>query len=141
MHLSGAGERLIRYASINTSIGNAAARNGLGAVMGSKNLKAIAVRGTKGLSVAEPSKFYEECQKLHELTKESLVYNDLHTTGLTKWQDQEYRAIYTLIGEPWPENLSLHGFLKEHLHKRVGCFGCPVACMDSYIFPSIAMLQ
>src|SRR3990172_9363252 len=127
-----AGERLIRYASVNTSMGNVAARTGLGAVMGSKNLKAIAVRGTKGLRVDGPSKFYEECQKLHELIKQAPSYKDIHTVGLTAWQDREYRAIYSLIGEPWAENLSLQGFLKEHLYKRVGCFGCHVACMDSY---------
>lgn len=132
-----AGERLIRYASIHTSMGNVAARTGLGAVMGSKNLKAIAVRGTKGLKVAAPSRFYEECQKLHELIKQDPLYEELHTVGLTKWQDKEYRAIYSNIGDPWPENLSLEGFLKEHLYKRVGCFGCPVACMDSYQIPEI----
>jgi aldehyde:ferredoxin oxidoreductase len=132
-----AGEKLIRYASINTSMGNVAARTGLGAVMGSKNLKAIAVRGTKGLNVAEPSKFYDECKKLHELIKQAPAYKDMHTVGLTRWQDKEYRAIYSLIGEPWDESLDLQGFLKENLHKRVGCFGCPVGCMDSYQFPEI----
>jgi aldehyde:ferredoxin oxidoreductase len=64
-----AGEKLIRYATIQASTGNSASRTGLGAVMGSKNLKAIAVRGTKGLAVADPSKFYEECQRLHKFIR------------------------------------------------------------------------
>ncbi|MFC2073084.1 aldehyde ferredoxin oxidoreductase family protein [Chloroflexota bacterium] len=47
-----AGENLVRMACVMHS-GHAAARNGTGAVMGSKNLKAVAVRGTKGISVAD----------------------------------------------------------------------------------------
>jgi len=133
-----AGERLIRYASISSSMGNVAARTGLGAVMGSKNLKAIAVRGTKGIKLAAPERYYQECQRLHQLVRESPFYKDLHTIGLTKWQDMEYRAIYSLLGDPWDEKLKLQEFLKENLYKRVGCFGCPVACMDSYQFPEIA---
>jgi aldehyde:ferredoxin oxidoreductase len=54
-----AGERLVVYASINSGTGNSAARTGMGAVMGSKNLKAIAVRGTGGISVARPKEFLE----------------------------------------------------------------------------------
>lgn len=47
-----AGENLLRYASITTSADNAAAKAGFGAVMGSKNLKAVAVRGTGDIEVA-----------------------------------------------------------------------------------------
>ena len=47
-----AGERLSRIAVIQTETGNAAGQGGYGAVMGSKNLKAIAVRGTKGVKIA-----------------------------------------------------------------------------------------
>lgn len=51
-----AGENLVRFASIIHS-GGAAARSGVGAVMGSKNLKAIAVRGTRGITIADRAGF------------------------------------------------------------------------------------
>jgi len=56
-----AGERLCRIAIIQTETGNAAGQGGYGAVMGSKNLKAIAVRGTKGVKIARPKEFFDLC--------------------------------------------------------------------------------
>ena len=49
-----AGENLVRYAAVMNDVNRAAARSGVGAVMGSKNLKAVVVRGTKGVRVADP---------------------------------------------------------------------------------------
>lgn len=56
-----AGERLSRIAVIQTETGNAAGQGGFGAVMGAKNLKAIAVRGTMGVRVARPQEFMNLC--------------------------------------------------------------------------------
>src|SRR5947209_3220361 len=52
-----AGERLVRFACIINDKHRAAGRSGVGAVMGSKNLKAIAVRGTQGVAIADPPAF------------------------------------------------------------------------------------
>jgi len=54
-----AGERLSRLAIILTETENAAGQGGFGAVMGSKNLKAIAVRGTMGVKIARPQEFFD----------------------------------------------------------------------------------
>ena len=54
-----AGENLVRFACVVSNITRTAGKCGMGAVMGSKNLKAVAVRGTKGIEVAHPKKFYE----------------------------------------------------------------------------------
>ena len=56
-----AGEHLCRIAVIQTETGNAAGQGGYGAVMGSKNLKAIAVRGMKGVKIARPKEFFDLC--------------------------------------------------------------------------------
>ena len=56
-----AGERLSRIAVIQTETGNAAGQGGFGGVMGSKNLKAIAVRGTMGVQIARPRAFFDLC--------------------------------------------------------------------------------
>lgn len=132
-----AGERQVLYSTINTAMGNVAARTGLGTVMGSKNLKAIAVRGSRGISVADPPAFLAGCERLHQLIKSSPLYHELHTVGLTRWQDKEYRAIYSLMGDPWADSLKLEEFGQKNLYKRVGCFGCPVSCMDSYQIPQV----
>ncbi|MFP3897067.1 MAG: aldehyde ferredoxin oxidoreductase N-terminal domain-containing protein [Anaerolineales bacterium] len=69
-----AGENLCRVAVIQTETGNAAGQGGYGAVMGAKNLKAVAVRGTGGVRLADPQKFMDLClhasregQKPHSL--------------------------------------------------------------------------
>jgi aldehyde:ferredoxin oxidoreductase len=56
-----AGEHLSRIAIIQTETGNAAGQGGYGGVMGSKNLKAIAVRGTGGVQVADPQRLFDLC--------------------------------------------------------------------------------
>jgi aldehyde:ferredoxin oxidoreductase len=56
-----AGECMSRIAIILTETGNAAGQGGFGGVMGSKNLKAIAVRGTMGVKVARPQEFFDLC--------------------------------------------------------------------------------
>ncbi|MGI6686352.1 MAG: aldehyde ferredoxin oxidoreductase N-terminal domain-containing protein [Bacillota bacterium] len=53
-----AGENLVKYAGILNDYNRAAGRSGVGAVMGFKNLKAIAVRGTKGVKAADPDGFF-----------------------------------------------------------------------------------
>ena len=64
-----AGERLVRYACITFDLFRQAGRGGAGAVMGSKRLKALAVRGTKGLGYAEPEGFKEACRKAREVIR------------------------------------------------------------------------
>jgi len=132
-----AGERLVVYASINSGTGNTAARTGLGAVMGSKNLKAIAVRGTRGIKIAGPGDFLEGCRKLLDSIRQAKFYGDLHEAGLTRIHDREMRSLYELLGNATEECKTIceADFLKEHLYNRVGCFACPVACFDSYNIP------
>ena len=72
-----AGERLVRYASIVSERSYQAARMGMGAVMGSKRLKAVVVRGEHRPPVADP----DTCQHLTELYHQSMRLN-----ALTRWQ-------------------------------------------------------
>ncbi|MDH5686630.1 MAG: hypothetical protein OEZ48_02015 [Candidatus Bathyarchaeota archaeon] len=57
-----AGENLVRIATVQSGIENAAGQGGFGAVMGSKNLKAVAVRGSGGVPIARPEEFKELCK-------------------------------------------------------------------------------
>lgn len=69
-----AGENRVRYASIIHRLSNASGNGGFGGVMGSKNLKAIVVRGTKGVRIADPTGFLEAVAYVWNLTKGGLRY-------------------------------------------------------------------
>jgi len=64
-----AGENLCRFACLINDHFRAAGRTGLGAVMGSKNLKAVALRGTKNVEVADPAGLVEHCKGLYARAK------------------------------------------------------------------------
>lgn len=132
-----AGERLVIYSAIMSGTGNSAARTGLGAVMGSKNLKAVAIHGAKGITVARPKEFLSACKRLLESIRQNKIYIEMHELGLTRTHDREMRGIYELMGNSWEgcETINEEEFLKKHLHSRVGCFACPVACFDAYDIP------
>ncbi len=66
-----AGEKLVRFAGIINDKHRAAGRSGVGAVMGSKNLKAIAVRGTKGVKIARPKDYMSSIRSYHGHLAES----------------------------------------------------------------------
>ena len=73
MCIGPAGENLSRISVIQSGLENAAAQGGYGGVMGSKKLKAISVRGTGAISVANPDAFVRECASIHRLIEERVV--------------------------------------------------------------------
>jgi len=76
-----AGENVVRYAYILNDVYRAAARSGMGAVMGSKNLKAVAVRGTKPVRIARPQEFYRVCADIRKRLKRDLMCQMLYDQG------------------------------------------------------------
>lgn len=66
LYIGPAGENLVRFAAVMNDLDRAAARSGLGAVMGSKNLKAIAVRGSQDIPVALPDEYDDLVDRLHQ---------------------------------------------------------------------------
>lgn len=73
IYIGPAGEKLVRMACIMDSLYRAAGRCGMGAVMGSKNLKAVVCRGSKDIEVENPEKFQEVCTKLIRKMKENAI--------------------------------------------------------------------
>ena len=73
VYIGPAGEKLVRLACIMDSMFRAAGRCGIGAVMGSKNLKAIAARGSRDIEVVDPEKFLEVTDALREKMKENAI--------------------------------------------------------------------
>ncbi|MBS7609158.1 hypothetical protein KEJ19_01120 [Candidatus Bathyarchaeota archaeon] len=66
-----AGENLVRIAVIHSEIENAAGQGGFGAVMGSKKLKAIAIRGKDKVAIARPKEFLEACEYVKKIAQTS----------------------------------------------------------------------
>jgi aldehyde:ferredoxin oxidoreductase len=136
-----AGENQVTYANIHSSIANSASRTGNGAVMGSKNVKAIAVRGTQGVQVAEPEAFLEACVAAHDVVKGSAFYPHVHDVGAyesntayvrsgVKWGQEERFP-------EWEDSWDWLPFWKEYGYTRTGCSGCPVQCMEAYRMPAV----
>ena len=132
-----AGENKVVYAAIMSGTGNSAARTGMGAVMGAKNLKAIAVRGRKGIPIACPKEYLQECRALFDTIRQAKYYEEIHRIGLTRIHDEEMRRAHYLLGSGWAdgEQILETEFIDKHLHRRVGCMSCPVACFDAYKIP------
>lgn len=134
-----AGENLIRYAAVMVNIYRCASRCGMGAVMGSKNLKAVAVRGTGSVRVADPARFKEVAFNARESSKQD--------------QDRWYRYFFfgTQRGLVWANEAGFNptrnfqtGYIKdaykvggEYIRERyqqreTGCGSCVINCGTYY---------
>jgi aldehyde:ferredoxin oxidoreductase len=100
-----AGENLVRVAAIMNDTDRAAARSGLGAVMGSKNLKAIAVRGTGGVEVADEEGYLDV---MYELREKMLA--DPLTPGRVKYGTTSLVELMNEIGRFPTRNLQMGQF-------------------------------
>lgn len=130
-----AGENLVRAACIINNGGRAAGKCGLGAVMGSKNLKAVAVRGSGGISVADP----EEFMKLVEGLRQRIMDNDVMKMYMKWGTTYIHMEDDKISGNPirnfqdgfWgPEKIgktSKEELIGKYSVRRMGCFACPVA--------------
>jgi aldehyde:ferredoxin oxidoreductase len=76
-----AGENLIRFAGVIHGLKRAAGKFGVGAVMGSKKLKAVAVRGTKGVKLAHPEMLVDFVMETQEKIKSSVIYKTRSVYG------------------------------------------------------------
>lgn len=128
-----AGENLVKYAAIMNDDGRAAGRCGLGAVMGSKNLKAIAVRGERKIKLAEREKFEEAAKNAHKSVKKSGMagmYAKLGTSGYVELAENNGDLsikYYTQGKFPGASKISGTAMLKI-LTRNARCYGCPIGC-------------
>lgn len=120
-----AGENLVRFAAIGTDNGNFAGFSGAGAVLGSKNLKAIAVKGTGAVDVA----------RLNELSDYALYIRKLLRRGEAKPPFGIERLSLHRTGQGLYSNEAAISFLQETTSKASGCYGCPTGCYSIYKTP------
>jgi len=138
-----AGENGVLYAAIVNDLHRAAGRSGVGAVMGSKNLKAIAVRGTKGVgNIRDPKAFmkvtFEKKKILAEnpVTGQGLptygtqvlmnVINEIGALPTRNHRDVQFEGAKDISAEAMATPRETDG--KKHLVTNQACFGCTIAC-------------
>ncbi len=138
-----AAEKGCLYASIVNDMHRAAGRSGVGTVMASKRLKAVAVRGTRGVrSVQDPKKFMKAVSK----AKKALAENQMTSQGLPQYGTQalmnvinevgamptrnmrevQFEGADKISGEAMHEPRKTDG--KANLVTNAACFGCTIAC-------------
>jgi aldehyde:ferredoxin oxidoreductase len=140
MVIGRAGEKGCRVASILTDTGNASSQGGFGGVMGSKNLKAIAIRGTGGVTVARPKELMELTGHIHGLFSRKSLKSD-------PFQPEEKGFKYNIWGGGYGRGglTLLPGELLDLCNDPAsgysqtpdGCFTCPVACHSRLKGPDI----
>lgn len=134
-----AGENLVKYACLINDLSRAPGRTGNGAVMGSKKLKAIAVRGTKGVNVADPEAVEKLIEKWYWWTAETAEekgwwYPKYGTPILMDLQNATgvlpvgFFETGSLSSPEELEQLSGYTFIRDYAVKSKGCFGCSSRC-------------
>ena len=129
-----AGENLVKYATIINDWNRAAGRTGLGAVMGSKNLKAIAVSGQGKVTVAEPEEFMKASGNASKFIRESSGTESFRVCG-TAAAATYFNEIGDLpskyfTGGRFEEADKIDGTQMKQtiLTGTSACFGCPIRC-------------
>ena len=129
-----AGEALVKFALVDCEPHRQAARGGLGAVFGAKRLKAVAVKGTRGLTVEDPAAFMTAVNKAH---------GELSASPATR----DYKEVGSLCGYPFSNEFGFfpvrnfsdgtyekHEAIGSAAHaanlwmRNWACAGCPIHC-------------
>ena len=131
MSIGPGGENIVKYACIQVDT-RSFGRGGAGAVMGYKNLKAVAVKGTSKLPLAEPERLKEYIKSNMKKTRESKA-------GHTKFGTAQYTEVINEFG-CYPNDSFTKGYMhnaegifattmvKEFKIKNAACYSCPIAC-------------
>jgi len=129
-----AGENQVKYAAVAGEKGDFAGRCGLGAVLGSKNLKAIVVRGTRGVAIADPEGFKTAVSEARAKIKEAGLAKAWreHSTAIGMVAGTKHGGV---SGKNWSQG-DLYAFAKpirgfaitERLVRSQSCYGCPIGC-------------
>ncbi len=137
-----AGESQVLYACIINDLHRAAGRSGVGAVMGSKNLKAVAVRGTGGVAVKDFKTFLQAATEAKKALADNAVtgqampafgtqvmmnaINEIGALPTRNFRDVQFESANKIGAEAMREKRPTDG--KANLVTNAACFGCTIAC-------------
>jgi aldehyde:ferredoxin oxidoreductase len=136
------GEKGVKYACVVNDYHRAAGRSGVGTVMGSKNLKAVAIRGTKGVKVKDFQRFMGAVADGKQVLADNAVtgqglpafgtqvlMNVINETGALptrNHRDIQFEGAHAISAEAMAEPRKSDG--KPNLVRNAACFGCTIAC-------------
>ena len=142
-----AGENLVRFANVMTGIKNSGGRTGMGAVMGSKNLKAIAARGTMDIKIAHPKEALEYNKRfIDQITSAKVnqtqgtlgtpfIWGATNSWGGVRCRNFQYnQELY--CDEIEPEAIDEVCTETMGPYHMAGCFACQVHCRAKYKIPT-----
>jgi len=142
--IGAAGENLVKYAAVMNDHGRAAARTGLGAVMGSKRLKAIACGGKAEIPTHDPAAFKEYLRAAMRFVVDDIFVVGLRMTGTILGADVGFMygdtpvRYYTASEDPGIEaQINSATLMDTMLDRQVPCYRCPISCgrevhLDNY---------
>ncbi|MBN2169275.1 MAG: aldehyde ferredoxin oxidoreductase family protein [Actinobacteria bacterium] len=137
------GENLVKFAAVMNEKGSAAGRGGMGAVMGSKNLKAIVARGKKKPQYPDTDVYKETRKRLNTKIKLSVVAAGANALGTNMYLGAGGMAIGDIPVKNWrradwkeaPTKLGASTVKKEIFTKAHTCYACPIACKRTVEIP------
>lgn len=129
-----AGENEVVFACISHDFGRQAGRTGVGAVMGSKNIKAIAIRGSGGLPLYDEKKAFDKGREMFQVCFEKpgfKAWTPYGTASITNWVNEvgafptkNFQTSYA----PFHRAINGEAIIQKLLVTHKGCFGCPTPC-------------
>jgi aldehyde:ferredoxin oxidoreductase len=141
-----AGENLVRFANVMTGIKNSGGRTGMGCVMGSKNLKAVAARGTMDIKIARPAEALEYNKRFIDQivsakvnqTQGALgtpfIWGATNSWGGVRCRNFQYNQC-EYADDIEPERIDEICTETMGPYHMTGCFGCQVHCRAQYKIP------
>ncbi|MFX0025311.1 MAG: aldehyde ferredoxin oxidoreductase family protein [Candidatus Hermodarchaeota archaeon] len=129
-----AGENLVKFASIMNEKGHAAGRCGMGAVMGSKKLKAIVVHGTKEVPIEDEIKLSNALKELRKIAKEYPMSQVMHDFGTLIHMDNYVSAgdvpikNFSLSRWSGTKKIGVYALFEDREVQHYACFNCATAC-------------
>ncbi|MGB5911562.1 MAG: aldehyde ferredoxin oxidoreductase family protein [Promethearchaeia archaeon] len=129
-----AGENLVKFAAILNEKSHAAGRCGMGAVMGSKKLKAIAVRGPKDVPIEDKNKLSDAVNELRKIAKEAPMSQAMHDFGTLIHMDNYVSAgdvpikNFSLSRWSGTKKIGVYALVADREIQHYSCFNCATAC-------------
>lgn len=134
-----AGENLVSFACVRHWLKRTAGKSGMGCLMGSKQLKAIAARGTRGLAAKRPEKLLELTKKQYDYARSTKIFQIASRwSNFYAWvmsNEGERLSVRNFQHHYFPEgygNIDIDIFMRDYSEKMLACFGCPMHCQHRY---------
>jgi aldehyde:ferredoxin oxidoreductase len=130
-----AGESLVRYAGVVVDTYRHLGRLGLGAVFGSKKLKAMVISGTEHVEIPDPKRYREVYSKLFRTAVQTDVMEKYHDIGTSininvlNWLKGLPTRNFQSSSFSDAEKISGEMFADKYLTRRLSCAGCPIGCI------------